>query len=1085
MSVGSFVGSQQGSLRYLIEIDDTPAQQKLNQFKNGLGIFNNNLNTSSRGLGTMAQQMQALGLNVDRAGNTFATAGGEAGSFNAALGQMNQQLGPAGQSFGILAQNLGATQGPLQNFGTGIQTADANTTVLTRDMGALSNAFKPTQGGLDKTNTLMGGLSERSGTLGSRLAGLKSKFSEIGIGVSATMSSAINMARAWRDLEDSQIQVDKAMRKQSLTQEAVTKATEKLAIAQNQFGANSRQAAQAELDLNQALENNRIQLNVVSEAQERHDDIQTDFWLNSIPTIIGTMATMTAAWQAVNAKSETLTKGIGKLRTGFTNLRNSALLASPALASVGTALGQIAAAALVFAVIDQVQKNLEKMNPTLAENEQKTRDFADALTDMTLGQIPGFKDLQKAGHEVANMVDNWINSIFPGFITMEEQDANAKEAQAKAQEKVTTKLANALGPMAKLNDITKVSTKSFKTTSAEVEILSSLMDPVLSATAAKTTKEMNNVSNEMLGLSINTSKSGDEFANTSFEVENLGAQLQDIIDPFRKVKAEIMAIPAPVDNAAKNFQDLTHNSDGTVKSQTELFKLWQDGKLITTSTAAGFKSLEKGTLSYNEKLDKNVTTSYQAAAAAELLDKTLSGTSPTLKEANEKFVENSKAIADAGAAAFELNSALGGQLNPNIKLSAKQMQDAIPIAERYSKALTDLKNPSDLFGKEPFKIKFDADKRFDKLINNLGGDLETNIKLTIKSKSTDSEIQKLLTNIAKTELNLPLQFKTDDTEADKFVGDTLAAIKKAYQRKGTDLTPDPNVQKVINKLVEIQEAPDSWTKLTQYFNSPEFLATMQLIDPLDAQIIASILAPTQAVSIPIEAKFDIKNMKTDKGKKTGSAELESGGVDQAFSGENLQIEAKIVADNKPAFKAVDAVAKRISTLTNISPAISLLNNTAIKTVDVVAKRINSLESIKPQITLLNNKAFKSVDAVAKRIMSLENLKPVIKVKFTGEGKLKATGSASLSGSGSIKIARHGLHEVLSEDTTILAHKGEKVDISPFGGAGQPNFTSNREQVGNAGASNPGIIQIFLANILMDRQIIREYNMQVGKHLRRF
>ena len=175
------------------------------------------------------------------------------------------------------------------------------------------------------------------------------------------------------------------------------------------------------------------------------------------------------------------------------------------------------------------------------------------------------------------------------------------------------------------------------------------------------------------------------------------------------------------------------------------------------------------------------------------------------------------------------------------------------------------------------------------------------------------------------------------------------------------------------------------------------------------------------------------------------------------------IQADISLQNKVAIKIVDVVAKRIDSLTSIKPQISLQNKQAIKAVDVVAKRIDSLEKLKPQISLDNKKAIKAVDVVANRINSLSSIHPTI----------NATVKVGVSGAGARFVkAQQGMHETLTQDTTILAHKGERVDIghlerarSDGGMKSSGGFTGN----------------IIVETYIMNEKVVRKAKAEMGRN----
>jgi len=184
------------------------------------------------------------------------------------------------------------------------------------------------------------------------------------------------------------------------------------------------------------------------------------------------------------------------------------------------------------------------------------------------------------------------------------------------------------------------------------------------------------------------------------------------------------------------------------------------------------------------------------------------------------------------------------------------------------------------------------------------------------------------------------------------------------------------------------------------------------------------------------------------------------------------IEPAISLQNKQAIKVVDVVAKRIDSLTNIEPSISLQNKKAIKVVDVVAKRIDSLTKIEPDISLQNNKAIKAVDVVAKRIDDLSKLNPTINVKVNVQGMPKG--------------AAHGMHETLTEDTLIQAHKGERVDIQKSG-LDQTSMRSLGASGNQAAPNNAGMMGFngITVNNVIDlggETIVRSFKRRLGTNL---
>jgi hypothetical protein len=169
----------------------------------------------------------------------------------------------------------------------------------------------------------------------------------------------------------------------------------------------------------------------------------------------------------------------------------------------------------------------------------------------------------------------------------------------------------------------------------------------------------------------------------------------------------------------------------------------------------------------------------------------------------------------------------------------------------------------------------------------------------------------------------------------------------------------------------------------------------------------------------------------------------------------------IMVDTRTADQAIVDVSRNITNLTQILPQINLQNNQAFKVLSATAKGIMNLEDLKPQIQLKNREAFDVIAATAKEIMQLEDLEPNIKVKFSGSGTI--SGAAS----GSIRIARQGMNEILGQDTTIYAHAGEHVKITP----------AQQTKENLLGSSNN---TIHIHQHLLNREIVQTLNIEKGR-----
>ena len=173
------------------------------------------------------------------------------------------------------------------------------------------------------------------------------------------------------------------------------------------------------------------------------------------------------------------------------------------------------------------------------------------------------------------------------------------------------------------------------------------------------------------------------------------------------------------------------------------------------------------------------------------------------------------------------------------------------------------------------------------------------------------------------------------------------------------------------------------------------------------------------------------------------------------------INPKIPVDNAPAIKKIDQIVKRIQGLSDINPKIPVDNAPAIKKIDQIAKRIQGLSKINPEIVVKNDKALKAIDAIAKRITSLPSGNVTVKVNYDTSGKPAGV------------KAQHGFHGTLSETTTILAHKGERVDI------GQASSSSGMTRAGGGGGGGGG--DNFFFNIHFgDKEIVKRVKAELGR-----
>lgn len=172
--------------------------------------------------------------------------------------------------------------------------------------------------GIGKINTAMTGLDSRTSKISQVMTGLKNNFGLITTSVGAAMSSVVNLNRAWQDLGDTQIAVDRTALKVSRTQEAVTKAQDKLNQLTNEGKQGTVEYEQAVTDLAQAEEAATLAVTMHGEALEDQQRTYENFYMNIFTTAISSVGTLGTSLQALESvgipalsKITSAVKGLG------------------------------------------------------------------------------------------------------------------------------------------------------------------------------------------------------------------------------------------------------------------------------------------------------------------------------------------------------------------------------------------------------------------------------------------------------------------------------------------------------------------------------------------------------------------------------------------------------------------------------------------------------------------------------------------------------------------------------------------------------------------------------------------------------
>ena len=191
----------------------------------------------------------------------------------------------------------------LASFKKGVQDIDTTTKGAGRNIKTniggtadeIRNKLKSAETEVTTLKTKLQDLEKGSTSLGTKLKDSATKFSTLGLGISTTMTSAIQLGRSYRDLEDAQIAVDRTSLKMSRTQEAANKAQGKLNELVGKGIKSGAEYEQALLDVQQTTDAATLAVTMHGEALEAQGDTYMNFAMSVIPTVIGSVSTMSVA----------------------------------------------------------------------------------------------------------------------------------------------------------------------------------------------------------------------------------------------------------------------------------------------------------------------------------------------------------------------------------------------------------------------------------------------------------------------------------------------------------------------------------------------------------------------------------------------------------------------------------------------------------------------------------------------------------------------------------------------------------------------------------------------------------------------
>jgi hypothetical protein len=819
----SFVGAGQGNIRYSIILDDIQAVQKIGQFKTALNGITQPSQTVAQNIGTLNTNFASISTGLTKTNTGFTQTGAASKTLATSLTGVNTgfitlgtginglatptrtlttNMGALGNNFKLLGASETQTVTQTNAFKTGItalttptQQVGTNMKNLVGNMGPLAGNFQKATGAAKDMVAQEKNLATSSQSLGSKVKDNISRYSNLAIGLSTTITSGINLVRSLRDLGDAHLAVDKAVRKQSTANEALEKATNKVVKLEKEGKKGTTEYASALRDQEQATQGVEIANTNASMKQKEYNDNLLDTAVSVIPTVIGTIGTLGSTINDAGVKGGTLNNTFTKMKAGALGFGSSIKGLPAALTGVGSSatlagggLGNlIAVSGPIAGLINNIRVAIELLPKTLGlftgsidERIQVVRTWFNTL-----------KELSVTGG-LAELIDR-ITGLGPAFDTA---GAGAKGA----------------------NDIIKTIPPSMNTAATSTSALVNRII-VLRTQAEKGQITWNQYFDALAALKI----PGDKFTATMDEVNMRMKQniplTKSVNDGFKITSSTFAEMNKFVGGVGKDFVELG-NSVVLVTHQTDPFNA--------------------GVAKMNANLDD---TAKKAAA--------LKGTFATMRQfvggVGKDFVEvaNGMALVTHQTDPFNAGLSLANQTLPKVHLSLRQLADdskflakmdelawGAPATSRFAKLTTfgtkaydeiakkaeDARTKAEAFAQsvetarqalqKGFSIKSgEVDKvikQFEKMLPNK---VSKKIKLDLKFDSSVQATREALQNLLKEASQL------DEGTAESMAKTMIKLLDKQFGKKVEKAFPgltaalkaaiaDPNTPAALAKLIE-------------------------------------------------------------------------------------------------------------------------------------------------------------------------------------------------------------------------------------------------------------------------------------------
>jgi hypothetical protein len=546
--------SAQGTVRYQVILDDAQATQTLNKFKT-------NLQTALAPTPFKALEQAFPGITA----------------------QFNKLQASV--------QNLEKLKTEAANTAKSVDTLGKSSTTAVTGVKALDTSVV-------KSTKSMKDMDKATKGIGGKIKDTFGKASGAMTGLSAAAANFGALERSVRDYGDAQIAVDRVTRRVGLSHEAVAKAQTKYNDAVKNFGKDSSQAKQAALDLSQAMEQERIQTQLMGEATENMRDIQQDMWIHSVGAIMGGIGGVTDALKAIGGE-----KGLAGLGTKIASFASKAkgwggaiAAAIPWLFNPATA---IVAGGLVLAyhILDQSKE----VFPAFAaqgiiltkETDDINRSFSemDKIMKVTgMGRMEILEFPEKAAKKFKEM-NGQVDASGKVLLTYSEDINNDTRPAIFG-------LTDALGLT---SPPTEKATTAIKTLGVTTEKSTTQASQGLSMLQVA----QNNVKKASDGVTAADAKLAAARKDGNFILiklaENEKQHAQDTFDQTARVYESIKADTeknklaaesiSKIAELGKAMRDHMNTTDANSEAMTKNFQAWQQGNKVIPETTQNIKSV--------------------------------------------------------------------------------------------------------------------------------------------------------------------------------------------------------------------------------------------------------------------------------------------------------------------------------------------------------------------------------------------------------------------------------------------------------------------------------------------------------------